>query len=245
MRTGRLMTALGQAALVAVVLAMAAPEAWALGKCKARMKKKDGTIAVNAQGVTGTLRWGWEAGMEVFSFDNEASCQSGGAAKNCTLAPEGDPLRMTPPPMCTVYMEDDTDACFDYIAGCVPGSRPTCPPDMEQIGSWCVDRVGTYPVEFNDAVASCQAKGRSLCPLEAMIECDANRNGANYPAKSCAAFTDGQTSGWVWTITSTAQDDQNFFSYMTVYQDDNKANVQSTGSGSQYGAFCCTRLAGN
>jgi hypothetical protein len=114
---------------------------------------------------------------------------------------------------------------------------------MERIGSWCIDRSGMSPaVGFTEAVQICEARGRSLCPIEALIECDTLRNGANYPADSCAGYTDGQGGDWLWTITSHAGDNANFYTNMTVYQDNNVANVQSTGIGSVYSAFCCTRV---
>jgi hypothetical protein len=239
---GQFRTALVAAALVGMIAVVAAPEALALNKCQARMSKKDGTITVNAAGVNGTLTWGWSPQMAAFDFDNAGSCLSGGAAKRCTLAAEGSPERMTPPPLCTIYMEDDSDSCSDFISGCVPGGRPICPPDMEQVGSWCIDRVRTLEDEFDDLVGICKAKGRSLCPLEAIIECDVGTSGANYPALSCQAYADG--NGWIWTTTPHASDGQSFFTFMTVYQSDNKANVQSTGVGSFYAGFCCTRLSG-
>lgn len=232
---------------VAVVLMLMTPilsatGAWALTSCKAKLNQKNGVITVNAADVSGTLRWGWKEQMEVMEFDNATTCISGSAAKNCTLGAEGSADRITPPPLCTIYLEDSAGACSSYIPGCVPGSRPICPPDTEQVGSWCIDRAATQNVEFNEAVAVCQAKGRSVCPLEAMIECDQNRAGGSYPAFSCAGVTDG--TGWAWTVTPDAADGFNFFAHMTVYQSDNGANVQSTGIGSLYHAFCCQRLGG-
>lgn len=227
--------------LASAALAVA-PDAWALNNCVATMNSKNGTINVRADGVHGVLLWGWDPGRVVATFDNAATCLQGNTARGCKLGAKGTPERVTPPPLCTIHLADDTGSCQDYIAGCVAGSRPICPPDMEQVGSWCIDRDVTDFLEYGPAVASCQGKGRSLCPLEAMIECDTNRAGANFPASSCAAVTDGGT--FVWTITPHAADNQNFFTFMTVYQDDNVANVQATNIGSQYKSFCCSRLGG-
>jgi len=230
------------ALLVASAALVMAPEAWALNSCVATMNSKNGTINVRADGVHGTLRWGWDPGRVVATFDNAAGCLQGNTARGCKLGAKGTPERVTPPPGCTLFLEDDTDSCQDYIAGCVSGARQICPPDMEQVGSWCIDRAATDFLEFGQAVASCQAKGRSLCPLEAMVECDTNRAGGNFPSDSCAAITDG--GGLLWTITPDAADGQNFFSVMTTYRNNNTANVQSTGIGSLYESFCCTRLGG-
>lgn len=233
---------LGRAVMLLLMMTMTVPGAWALGKCKAKMNKKTGAITVKASDVSGTLLWGWTAGMEVMEFHDEGGCISGSTAKKCATGAPGTPDSITAPPLCTLYMKDDAGSCEAFVRGCVPGSRPLCPPDTEQVGSWCIDRMATLDVEFNDAVAICQAKGRSLCPLEALIECDTNTAGGNFPGRSCQSITD--SSSYAWTITPHAADGINFFSVMTVYQGDNKADVQSTSIGSLYDAFCCQRLGG-
>jgi hypothetical protein len=233
---------LAKAVMLLLMLTMTVPGAWALGSCKAKVNKKTGAITVKASGVSGTLLWGWTAGMEVMEFHDEAGCISGSTANNCATGAPGTPDSITPPPLCTLHMKDDAGSCDAFVRGCVPGSRPLCPPDTAQVGSWCIDRVATENVEFDDAVAICQAKGRSLCPLEALIECDTNTAGSSFPALSCQSVTDSRST---WTITPNAADGINFFSVMTVYNGgNNHANVQSTSIGSLYNARCCQRLGG-
>jgi hypothetical protein len=223
----------------------AAPSARALDACKLAVDKKDGTLLLRAKDVSGTLRWGYDAQGVVGVFDNANTCLVGTTARGCTLGGPDTAERVTPPPLCTVHLADDSGTCTAFVKGCTPGARTTCPPDMERIGAWCIDREGMSPaVEFGEAAAACAARGRSLCPLEALLECDTTRDGASFPAQSCAGYTDGQGGDWLWTITPHAADGVNFFAVMTVYQGDNVAQVQSTTIGSEYSAFCCQRVAG-
>ena len=99
-------------------------EAAALEKCKAKIMGKDGTIVVQAKGVQGTLMWGDEVGQETNTFFNAGECIVGDKAKKCVFGDEGTLARITPPPGCTVYLDDGVGPlCSAYIKKCTPGAR--------------------------------------------------------------------------------------------------------------------------
>lgn len=115
---------LGFGAGVALSVALAATPGHAVSNCKAKLFKKDGTIRVKADNITGALTWGNEAGSETNTFANAATCIASGAARNCELGAPGSPEQITPPPLCTIYLADDgAQDCSAYIKGCTPGLR--------------------------------------------------------------------------------------------------------------------------
>ncbi len=111
--------------VLAVMAALVwAPAAGALGKCGAKINAKDGTILVSAKGVSGTLRWGWTTSTQIQPFFNAGTCVSGGSAKKCTQGSAGTLLAITPPPDCTLHMEDGAGTCTAFLKKCTPGVRP-------------------------------------------------------------------------------------------------------------------------
>jgi hypothetical protein len=64
----------------------------------------DGSIILSAKDIVGTPRWGVRYGDEANALDDTATCLSGDRARNCALAPIGDPDRTTPPASCTLYL---------------------------------------------------------------------------------------------------------------------------------------------
>jgi hypothetical protein len=104
-------------------VALAQP-AHAVSACKAKVYKKDGTIFVKADGITGAVRWGGAAGQEVNAFDNEGTCVAAGAARNCEIGAPGSAEQITPPELCRIFLADDgSETCSAYIKGCTPGVR--------------------------------------------------------------------------------------------------------------------------
>jgi len=114
-------------ATMALATTCRVPQAVALDKCKVKVTKTDGTINVAAKGVVGTFLWGTTAGGETNAFSNAGTCVVAGKAKACTLGDLGTDARITPPPLCTLYLADDTGKCSVFIQGCTPGARGDLP----------------------------------------------------------------------------------------------------------------------
>lgn len=226
----------GALALTAASFAWA-PPASALGGCEVSTKR-DGTLRISAKKIAGTLRFGTSPDVIEGRFVNEDRCRDGQVAKNCIVAEKGTPERTTPPPFCTYYLEDDEDSCTAKVKGCTSGLRPTCPPDMERMGSTCIERSNGQG-EFGEAVAECVARGRNLCTQSELMVCD-SVNLSNARSHSCGWYTDG--GGWLWALETAAEDDQSVFSRLTIYRDDNQVRENSTSLGSIHDFFCCAPL---
>jgi|GEM_PF-1279761 len=70
----------------------------------------------------------------------------------------------------------------------VRGDDDGCQPGMERVGMWCIDnayRQGTY----SEAVSTCHAERKMLCPLQAIMTCDF-LNTTSSTANSCRQATD-------------------------------------------------------
>ena len=115
--------------LLAVALALGtllatSGAAHAIEGCKVKVAAHDGALLVSAGNVAANPRWGFAAGEETMAFANAATCVVAGAARKCELGATGTPERITPPPLCTLYLADDgPTACAAYIKRCVPGVR--------------------------------------------------------------------------------------------------------------------------
>ena len=116
-----------RALLVAATLAVAATHpssALALEKCKGKINPKDGVILISAKGVAGTLQWGNTAAQTTNNFANSATCLDGDKATKCELGSPGSAQQVTPPELCTVFLEDGLGAtCSAFLKGCTPGLR--------------------------------------------------------------------------------------------------------------------------
>lgn len=214
-----------------------APTASALGGCEVSTKR-DGTLRISAKKVSGVLRFGTSPDVIEGRFVNEPRCRDGNVAKNCIVAEKGTPERITPPPYCEYYLEDDEDSCKAKVKGCRPALRPTCPPDMERMGSTCIERSAGQGT-FGEAVAECVARGRNLCTQSELMACD-SVNLSNARGGSCGWYTDG--GGWLWALETAAEDDQSVFSRLTIYRDNNQVRENSTDLGSIHDYFCCAPL---
>jgi hypothetical protein len=113
--------------LVAVAAALSAPPAAvAITKCSAKTGGTDGVIAVSASPVAGPLRWGDRADAIASAFANDPTCVANGKAKGCELGPTSPVISreaITPPDLCTIYVDDGTGPCAAYVKGCTPGAR--------------------------------------------------------------------------------------------------------------------------
>ena len=110
-----------------LALASLATPAGAATHCRTKVAS-DGSIILSAKDIVGTPRWGVRYGDEANALDDTATCLSGDRARNCALAPIGDPDRTTPPASCTLYLADDgTETCSAWIKRCFPSSEaPPC-----------------------------------------------------------------------------------------------------------------------
>jgi hypothetical protein len=148
-----------------------APQATALERCKLKVAKTDGTISVSAKGVAGTLRWGTTAGGETNAFFNASTCIAGGKAKACTLGDAGTDACITPPPLCTLYLADDTGSCAIYMPGCTPGARGNLPALQSTVTTLGTNlatlqgTVGTQGSDISTLQASVETLGADLSSL--------------------------------------------------------------------------------
>jgi len=107
------------------VLFSAAP-GHAVSKCTAKVDGKTGVIEVGASDVGGPLLWGEAPGSEASVFVNEATCVAKGKASRCLLGattPAVTPAAITPPALCTLYLNDGIAECATFVQGCTPGVR--------------------------------------------------------------------------------------------------------------------------
>jgi hypothetical protein len=213
----------------------------ALDKCKAK-QAKDGTLAVSARDVVGSLRFGYTEDWIVTPMSVDVSgdaCILDGTAKDCVLGAEGSEARTTPPPYCELHLEDSEGSCTVEIKRCAEGLRAACPPDMVRMGAKCVERIRNVAEEWGTAVDTCHQRGRSLCSVSDMMTCD-TLNLGNGTTNTCGTLTD--TSSSVWTVTSNSESGQNVFSRPVRYGGDNTIDEQATSTGGMYVFFCCGAL---
>jgi hypothetical protein len=231
---------------LALAIAFAAGPAEALDKCKASVDRRDGTIYVDAGNVDGTLNWGYNEFEVTETFANNATCVSKGKAKKCTLGAEGTDLRIVPPPLCRVHLADSSDVCDAWVQGCVPGSRPICPPDMTWMGPWCIDSKAhglSVPLDHSLAIRLCLELDRELCPTHVIMTCDSIDRSKTTP-DSCGDLTD-DNAVTLWTQGTHAESGENVYSHLNCYKGDNTlATGGSCGTGSTYPFFCCRPLGG-
>lgn len=98
----------------------------AVSKCSAMVAGKTGVIEVSASGVGGPLLWGESPAGEATAFVNEATCVAKGKASKCLLGattPTITPQAITPPALCTIYLNDGVGECAAFVPGCTPGVR--------------------------------------------------------------------------------------------------------------------------
>lgn len=110
-------------AIAMATFALAASPASAIDTCKAKVDKKNGVITVDVAGAGGPVLWGATQGNEANAFFNDATCVAGATGKKCQLADPSTLASKTPPPACTLYLDDGVQACEVWIRGCIPGPR--------------------------------------------------------------------------------------------------------------------------
>jgi len=203
-------------------------------------------IFVDAGNVDGTLTWGYGPFTATEDFGNGTECLSKGKAKKCTLAPVGNELRTMPPSSCWLYLGDDSDSCEVWVQGCVPGTRPICPLDMQAMGGWCIDIKANAFASGDEPGAArlwCLKWGRSLCPTHVIMACDAINLSAVAP-NSCGDLAD-DPSVILWTEGTHARSGENTFNHLNCYKGDNTLlSDASCTAGASYPYFCCMPLGG-
>jgi hypothetical protein len=112
--------------LAAVGLLLASHGALAVEKCSAKASTTNGVITVSASPVTPAVLWGDRPDAITKTFANAATCVEGGKAKSCTLgatSPVADREAITPPDLCTIWVDDGSGPCAAFVKGCTPGAR--------------------------------------------------------------------------------------------------------------------------
>jgi hypothetical protein len=234
-------------ALVLVTTSLVAPAALAIDKCKVKVRK-DGTLLFSARKISDnvTLRWSWEPTVGTYDgeFNNIASCLSKGKAKKCTLGPNSSLYRVVPPPLCTLYVtevESPTMAesvCSVRLKKCTPAVRPLCPPHMDRVGAFCVDKQVREPSTLVTAMAACQAEGRSVCSFQALSQCDTLNIGA------CGTATDGDLGTPLWTSDTAAEDDDNLFNRIIAWAGVGNTARELDDDQDLARYFCCQSVSG-
>jgi hypothetical protein len=124
---------------------------------------------------------------------------------------------------------------------CEPcGGAPCDPATTTQIGVWCVDNQFRPAKTFENASAECHALGKVICPVEALMLCDALDSVIGDQAQ-CTILTDS-TNTRLWTLTYDAAYGENVFQGIVTYTGDNRA-LQANVSGS-FPFFCCEPAGG-
>lgn len=109
--------------LTVACLLVSAQDSSAIESCKVKVDRKTGVLSVDASGAGGPVLWGTSPGDETNAFFNDATCADGPTWKKCRLADPATLAAKTPPPDCTLYLDDGVQPCKVWIGGCVPGPR--------------------------------------------------------------------------------------------------------------------------
>ena len=124
------MRAILQSLTTAMILtALTTQPASAIDKCRVKVDGKTGVINVSAVGASGPILWGETADAADNSFFNAGNCLIGTVASGCQLADPSTIAAKTPPPSCTIYLNDGGEPCSAWIVGCTPGLRTASTPE--------------------------------------------------------------------------------------------------------------------
>jgi hypothetical protein len=123
---------------------LAPSAAVAVTKCSATASPTTGVLSISASPVAGTLLWGDRPDAIAKAFANAATCIDAGKAKGCELGATSPIITreaITPPDLCTIYVDDGSGPCAAFVKGCTPaarggfghgsGGRPASPPARE------------------------------------------------------------------------------------------------------------------
>jgi hypothetical protein len=98
----------------------------AVTKCRAKASPTTGVVSISASPVAGILLWGDRPDAIVKAFANAATCIDAGKAKGCELGVTSPVITreaITPPDLCTIYVDDGSGLCAAFVKGCTPGAR--------------------------------------------------------------------------------------------------------------------------
>lgn len=213
MKTRRLPRAAAVAAALAISCATATT-ALAIDSCKVKVDKKNGVILVDASNVVGTMQWGNEAGQENNAFFNSGACVVAGKGKKCQIA---DPMTLaskTPPPGCTLYLDDGTLACSAWIPGCTPSPRTGA-------GGLLKDSNGTTVGYSADQYAQFAIRDSAGIKLRLQVLTD----GTGFSPSGYAYYTSNDCSG-----TMLMPPDNNMIKSVTILSNTAGVHAPTTGT---------------
>jgi hypothetical protein len=115
------------------------------------------------------------------------------------------------------------------LSGCAAGAT--------RFGEWCIDDDFRQPTNFGTASLACfNDRGKSICPLEAMLLCDVLSEQMSGTPATCTELTDNNQLR-IWTLTYDAAFGSSIFDALVVYGEDNKAFQASYSE--IYPYYCC------
>ncbi|MCK5688558.1 hypothetical protein KAI87_04765 [Myxococcota bacterium] len=127
--------------------------------------------------------------------------------------------------------------------------RWKCPPDMERIGTWCIDKVGHAADDWEDAFGVCNGEYKTICPMEVYMQCDSIHPSYTAQDSSCGDWTDEDSTAanedlWSQDIAAYVTTGDKIFDSIATYDGEgNYFNVEavrdSSGNLRYNRYFCC------
>jgi len=111
-----------------------------------------------------------------------------------------------------------------------------CGPGTTRIGNWCVEDAIRSSKNFVNAGVDCHEVERTICPVEALMLCDALSDAVDLSSASCTLTTDSNVLR-LWTSTYSASFGDSVFQGIVTYGEDNKAFKASINE--LYPFYCC------
>lgn len=112
------------------------------------------------------------------------------------------------------------------------------PIQMDRVGTWCVDAVASADTAGGASLTACHNRGMMLCPLEAILTCDA-ANVGSLALDSCNSRTDGATA----RLTRTLGHDGTGSAFGTMLSYSNTNDVQPVAEATAMQYFCCLPIS--
>lgn len=114
------------------------------------------------------------------------------------------------------------------------------PIQMDRVGTWCVDAQAAADNTGGASLTACHNRGMMLCPLEAILTCDA-ANVGSLALDSCNSRTDGATPH----LTRTLGHDGTGSAFGTMLSYSNTNDVQPVAEATAMQYFCCLPISPN
>lgn len=111
---------------------------------------------------------------------------------------------------------------------------------MDRVGTWCVDAKAAADDTGGNSLTACHNRGMMLCPLEAILTCDA-ANVGSLALDSCNSRTDGATPH----LTRTLGHDGTGSAFGTMLSYSNTNDVQPVAEATAMQYFCCLPISPN